>query len=152
MVNDPYKHVFVVNITRDPELCEKDCTPHGGDEKVRTATVGKIVYRGVLVESRYSKIHEMAIACHVLDAIHPFLRYHMISIYCDSNQTFDWVVSTRGTVDPRVAAMIFGDVQAELYRLCGGHNGLMVECHDELGGGQWAQLPYGDDRTVFDAI
>jgi hypothetical protein len=104
---------------------------HGLDyeEAGPKAPHGPIVYKGVVLSSRYDVQSEFTHMRGAIDLIPELLARRIESIWCDSNACAYYVV----TVRPRLFVEALVDEVEAAFKELGGFNGLDIECDEGQG-------------------
>ena len=133
---------------REPQLIEREAKRrwHGDDEKVATTTTNPITVLGVVLESRYSKAHELGVMQNAVHLMPPDVRDEIVSIFCDSKCGASYIITVGTNTAPvtRIASE-FHRIISDVGR---GHNGFdlrMKGKNDSWGDVVLSQDPFWND-------
>jgi hypothetical protein len=85
----------------------------------------KILYRGVLIESRFSVASEFAEIRTIVDALPDIVRARITSIWCDSRAGSDYTVTI---AENRWIEGLDAQIRAIFVEVTSGFNGLSITC------------------------
>ena len=87
---------------------------------------GKLIYRGVLIDSRWDVLSEYHSLRAIVDQLPDLMRLRIESIWCDSKCTNNYIITVKSQ---HFVEVLPDAIEAAVIAVRRGHNGIMLQGH-----------------------